>query len=404
MTTDVQDAAWLNEHADARGLRLIAHHDLAGSGDGMQVVKHGQHAYVAHLGKSEMALSILDCSQPAAPRLVRQIPHLPGLHNHKVQIVGDVLIQNSEIPYFSDLQPDTSPSTGLNIYDLSDPEDPRQVGFHPVGGKGVHRIWFRDAPYAHIAAWLPGVGARAYQIVDLSDPANPSMVGSWWIPGTGSGDVVAWEKLEPGEKYEVHGIIAQGDRAYVSCVDAGMVILDISDLSRPTVVSRIDWSPPYGGYVHTSLPLPGRGLVIAVDEVLPEHKHGGDKRVWVVDVREERQPVTIATFPVPRPPAGAPWADYHDRPGRFGPHNVHENRPGGYHSEHTIFTTYYNAGVRVVDISDPHRPDEVAHFVPPAPPDQPAPQLNDLYVDADGLVYVTDRVTGGLYILEYTGP
>jgi membrane protease subunit HflK len=30
--------------------------------------------------------------------------------------------------------------------------------------------------------------------------------------------------------------------------------------------------------------------------------------------------------------------------------------------------------------------------------------FNDLYVDADGLIYVSDRITGGLYILEYTGP
>ena len=30
--------------------------------------------------------------------------------------------------------------------------------------------------------------------------------------------------------------------------------------------------------------------------------------------------------------------------------------------------------------------------------------FNDLFVDADGLIYVSDRIRGGLYILEYTGP
>jgi len=30
--------------------------------------------------------------------------------------------------------------------------------------------------------------------------------------------------------------------------------------------------------------------------------------------------------------------------------------------------------------------------------------FNDLYVDTDGLIYVTDRIKGGLYVLEYTGP
>jgi hypothetical protein len=42
---------------------------------------------------------------------------------------------------------------------------------------------------------------------------------------------------------------------------------------------------------------------------------------------------------------------------------------------------------------------EVAHWVPAAPPGQPVPQLNDLFVDSGGLVWVTDRVGGGLYVL-----
>jgi hypothetical protein len=82
---------------------------------------------------------------------------------------------------------------------------------------------------------------------------------------------------------------------------------------------------------------------------------------------------------------------------------VHENRRGSFHSEALIFSTWYNAGLRITDISDPDRPEEVGHFVPPPPPGQQAPQLNDVFVDTDGLIYVTDRITGGLYIVEYRG-
>ena len=46
----------------------------------------------------------------------------------------------------------------------------------------------------------------------------------------------------------------------------------------------------------------------------------------------------------------------------------------------------------------------VQAFIPPPPEGQKAPMFNDLYVDTDGLIYVTDRIKGGLYILEYTGP
>jgi hypothetical protein len=41
--------------------------------------------------------------------------------------------------------------------------------------------------------------------------------------------------------------------------------------------------------------------------------------------------------------------------------------------------------------------------VPPTPPGQEAPQINDLFVDTDGLIYLTDRYNGGMYVVEYTG-
>ena len=43
---------------------------------------------------------------------------------------------------------------------------------------------------------------------------------------------------------------------------------------------------------------------------------------------------------------------------------------------------------------------EVAHWVPEAAPGQVAAQTNDVFVDAAGLIYVTDRVGGGVAILE----
>jgi sugar lactone lactonase YvrE len=56
--------------------------------------------------------------------------------------------------------------------------------------------------------------------------------------------------------------------------------------------------------------------------------------------------------------------------------------------------------VRVYDLADPLHPAEVAHWVPEPPPGQPVPQINDLFVDADGSVWVTDRISGGLYVLR----
>ena len=155
-----------------------------------------------------------------------------------------------------------------------------------------------------------------------------------------------------------------------------------------------------------ALATPTRKLVLAVCESVKETvAEDGDKRIWVIDVREERQPVMVSSFPTPKPAAGLPWTDYDQRPRRFGPHNVHELRPSyGYRSEYLIFSTWYNAGLRITDLSDPSRPEDVGYFVPPPPPNQAAPQINDVFVDNDRLIYLTDRYNGGLYVVEYEGP
>ena len=96
--------------------------------------------------------------------------------------------------------------------------------------------------------------------------------------------------------------------------------------------------------------------------------------------------------------------------GNFGPHNLHENRPGSFQSEETIFATYHDAGVRVFDIRDAHAPREIASWLPPVPARMIDPRPNvargaltcDCYVAADGLMYVTDW-NAGLHVLQYEG-
>ena len=339
----------IEERSEKWNVRLVGHHDLDGHGDGMQLLKAGRYVYVAHLGTSPMALTIVDAQDPQDPKVVRQIPHLPNTHAHKVQIVGDLLIQNQELPYFGKRELNATNEAGIRIYNISKPTEPREIGYLRVPGKGVHRMWFTDGKYAHVASSMNGFKERLYLIADLSDPSNPRQAGLWWIPGTreGEGEQPGWAPF-PGEHFHVHGIIPHKDRAYVALVDAGMAILDISDVSSPRLISRLDWGPPYGGYTHTTLPLPGRGLVVATDESTKNNCQEGDKRVWVVDIREERNPVTISSFPVPQ-------GDFCKRGLRFGPHNVHENRPGSFQSENIFFVTYYNAGLRIVDLRNPHR-------------------------------------------------
>src|SRR5215471_15116930 len=78
--------------ASAAGLRLIGHHDLAGRGDGMQVIRHGDAVYVGHTGTSGAGTSVLNAADPARPVLVRQWAAPAHRHTHKVQVADGLLL------------------------------------------------------------------------------------------------------------------------------------------------------------------------------------------------------------------------------------------------------------------------------------------------------------------------
>ena len=127
------------------------------------------------------------------------------------------------------------------------------------------------------------------------------------------------------------------------------------------MIAHRNWAPPYGGGTHTSLPLPGRDLLVVADEATADDLDDGLKYIWVFNIADPANPISISTFPTPAEQA------YGTKGGHFGPHNLHENRPGSFVSDELIFATYQNAGLRVFDLANPYRPEEVGYFVPPPP-------------------------------------
>lgn len=370
---------------DAAGLQVIGHSDLGGHGDGMQVLREGNALYVGHFGPSGMGTSILDVSDPWRPQMVRQwrAPH--GSHTHKVQVADGLLLVNHEQfrggdPY----------SAGMAVYDLEDPFDPQQIGWFDSTGRGVHRIVWTGGRYAYMSAIPDGFDDRIWVVVDMSDARRPLEVGRWWWPGqwVAGGEEPTWPA---GKRYAAHHALIDGDRAYLGYGDAGMVILDVADPAAPTRISDLRWSP--GGDTHTCMPLPGRDLLVVTDETVTNRCQGAQHLVRVIDVSDDADPRVLSVCP---PPDG----DFCERGLRFGPHNLHENRPGTYRSAELVFVTYFNAGLRVYDVAHAEHPVEVSHWLPETPPGQEAVQINDVFVGSDFLVYVTDRVNGGLYILQ----
>jgi hypothetical protein len=345
--------------------RVVSHSDLDGCGDGMQVLREGDALYVGHYGSSGMGTTVLDVRDPERPHIVDQWPAPPGTHTHKVQVADGLLLVNEERFKGADTW-----TAGMVVYDASDPLKPVRLGRFECGGDGVHRIVWTGGRYAHASATPEGCADRIWLVLD---PRART-------------EVARWELDEPppmGKRYAAHHALVQGTTAYLGYGDAGMVVLDLSDPARPRKLWRLDWG---GGGTHTCLPLEGRDLVAVTDEQMTDGPDAPRRYVRLVDARERR---VVSVCPEPE-------GDFASRPVRFGPHNLHENRVGSYRSATVIFATYFNAGLRVYDVSDPARPVEIASWVS----DDDEPQTNDLFVEEDGLVWVTDRFHGGLTCLE----
>ena len=334
----------------SRNMRLIGHSDQGGRPDGVQVMVHRGFAYVGHMVSS--GFSIIDVRDPKNPRAAGYVAAPPGTWNVHLQAHDDLLLVINARDLFADVR-------------FAD----EKVYYTRSVGETVSDVQDRG--------WSAGL-----RIFDISVPDKPREISFLSLNGIG-----------------IHRIWYVGGRwAYVSA------LLDVSDRTQPALIAHRNWSPPFGGGTHTALPLPDRDLLVVLDEAVLDNQEDGEKHIWLFDIREPSNPISISTFPQPQE------IDYVAKGAHFGPHNLHENRPGSFISSTLIFATWQNAGVRAYDISNPYRPVETGALVPAAPdrmmdtrPGRPQViQSCDVFVDAQGIIYSTDY-NGGLSIIEYLG-
>jgi hypothetical protein len=401
----------MNEPSE-RNMPLLAHHELNGfgnCGEGMaiQLASDGRRVlWLAH-ESAPANITAVDVSDPRKPAVIfqSQLPH-GKMRSNSLDLAGNLLAVA-----YQTTSPGMTPA-GIELFDVADPVRPRQVAFFDASGphsRGVHHLWFVDGEYIHASSGAADFQPRhrkddqCYRIIDVRNPARPSEVGRWWLPGTREGDAEAPPARHPhfDTGFRAHNTNVYPrcpDRAYVGYIDGGAVILDIADKAHPRMLSRWDYHPPYPGFTHTLLPLFDRNLMVVSDESVVDNGKDWPKLVWIVDIREETNPVPLSTCPLP------PVKEFAGRGGRYGAHNLHENRPapGAWVSETVVVGTFFNGGVRAFDISDPFRPEAIAWHVPPAPRGSPsgAAQMNDVFVDERGIVYAVDRAVGGLYTFE----
>jgi hypothetical protein len=356
--------------------------------------------------------SIIEVTDPENPRFVKTVEGPANTWTLQVQVADGLLVTSQEKIMEGWGHVEGQPwGEGALIWSLEDPENPELLSHWKTGGDGTHRNYYDGGRYIYMTGLPEGYQGNILQIVDIEDPRNPKEVGRWWMEG---------QHLAGGDPPAPRGVMlhggayVKGDRAYLPYSSGGFVVLDISDKTNPTKISDLPFCPPFQTFiaVHTAVPLQERDVVIVNSEAIKENCEEPLGYAGIVDVADEENPRLMSLFPLPIPPEDAPYRTFCARGGRFGPHNQHQPQYQDilYQGEDLCFLTYFNAGLRIYDISEATQPREVGYFLPPDPTERlgllPASKLvaqtEDVIVDARGNIFISDKNLG-IYVLRYDG-
>ncbi len=461
-------------HADEhQNMNLVGFNNLqARSAYQPTIQKQGNRyiAYVGHHGGSSVntlngqtennGTSIVDVTDPAHPVYLY---HLKG-PSGEGEAGGAQMVRTCSGADLHKANPVTDASkyfmlrataNSHEVYDVTDPSNPHLVKV-VVGNLGdTHKsFWECTTGIAYLvsdgtslATAVPSFPAwrsnRITQIFNLSDPYHPVFIRNYGLAGqepgstgpvpTGVHGMISAIELGRERVYFGHGT---GSNGIMQIVDRQKLLGNGCPFSatNPTPaqlncpqVGRMDTPPTMGA--HTTYPLLDqpipefakntgsniRDFIVMVNEAgggSGNHVCTGNRQLtYFIDIETESKPMGIANFQVPEASG-----DFCDRGGRFGSHASSESFTPLFYGK-LIFVSWFNAGVRAIDIRDPFSPTEVGYFIPATTPDTDVRcttingenvckyviQTNNVEVDDRGYIYIVDRANTGMHILELSG-
>jgi hypothetical protein len=455
-TPAVAQAPKIGDPPQARNMRLVGFNDLQARSAYQPIIhKQGERyvAYIGHHGGTQSVprpinpltgqaefngTSIIDATDPKQPRYLAHIPGQEGLFEQGgAQMVracdGKSLPKGDPAKTYL-LR--TFGGQGHEIWDVSKPETPSLITRASWNLKDTHKSWWEcDSGIAYLVSGVETWRTRRMtEVYDLSDPTKPWKIRDFGLPGQQPGATGAVPT-------ELHGMVStgpRGNRIYFGYGTNKGGVLQIVDREKlltgpaePTpdnlrypVIGQLDMSPLQGA--HSTIPLgkmkvpefahdlagAERDMVMIVDESLVNECQGAETRqmVWFVDATIESRPMVVSNFNVRE------VGDFCSRGGRFGAHSANESMAPVFYQK-LAFATWFNAGVRAIDIRDPYSPREAGYYIPPITEAtnkrcvkvdgqdrcKTAIQSNNVETDDRGYIYVVDRANTGMHILELTG-
>jgi hypothetical protein len=436
---------------EAKNMRLVGHNELQARSAYQPVIHRQGDRYIAyvghHGGKSVNPItgqvesngtSIIDVTDPKNPKTLAHIPGDEG----QGEAGGAQMVRLCDGKTLPKGDPNavyllrTFGNQAHEIWNVANPEKPQKLSVISSNLVNTHKNWWEcDTGIAYLVSgpkeWRT---RRMTEVFDLSDPSKPVKIRDFGLVGQ-----------QPGATgtvpTELHGMISLGVKenrvifAYGTNKGGVVQIVDRQKLltgpKEPTpenlrfpVIGQLEM--PLNG-AHSAIPLGKikvaefakdlaggtRDIIMIVNESLANECEARETRqmVFFVDATVESRPTVVSNFNVPEASG-----NFCSRGGRFGAHSSQESIAPVFHQK-VAFVTWFNAGVRAVDIRDPYTPKEIGYFIPSITEAtaqrcikvdgkdrcKVAIQSNNVETDDRGYIYVVDRANTGIHILELTG-
>jgi choice-of-anchor B domain-containing protein len=217
-------------------------------------------------------------------------------------------------------------ATGLTIINMQDPDHPKVVASYHSDLNGAHTIDIDTVRGLLYAAGGTGLAGGGMFIYSLADPENPALLTVY------GDDFLNY----------IHTVHVQGTRGYASVQNQNMVrILDLTDPAHPATLA--EFRSPGGltpgatvprGHTHSAWPTSDDHFLYVSDET-------SGVGLYVYDIQDLSNIRQVYRF------EGMPTRTIAHDPVLRG---------------NLLFVSYYTAGARVYDVSNPAWPVEIGHY------------------------------------------
>lgn len=280
-------------------------------GDAITInVRH--HEGIAYVARYD-GLRIVDVSNPLAPV---ELGQAKVQEPNEREIYSDVKIVASDGRLYALL---ASNRNGVVVVDVTDPRRPSAVTRFPRESTNVNAIFVEGT-----RAYLANLSSRSLDVYDVKDPRRGSKLGTYRHPDA------------KGPDHYVHDLSVNAGRAYLSYWELGLVVVDTAaDPANPVLVGRFDDYAPRTSHSNWTTSVAGRTVNVHGDEGFAAHV-----RIIDVDPDSAEFMTEIGSFET-RPEV-----------------SVHNIMAVG----ETAFVAYFQDGLRILDLTVPTAPHQIAHY------------------------------------------